>query len=111
MSGKVLKHSCVYSNFGKVAVDQNGDVLQWGVAYAPGISTPEFTLKGKNIRQVELSDDAVIALGKDGTIYNIPLSKQGQLEGKKPNESGWLGGSPSPISYRKINPPLGLNER
>ncbi|KAL7273217.1 hypothetical protein RUND412_003935 [Rhizina undulata] len=95
-----------------VAVTEDGDILQWGIAYAPGVETPEKTLTGKNIIKVELSDDRIFALGKDGKIYSLPQSKQIQLEGYKPIESSWVPGvtSESPIHYRLVKPELGTFE-
>jgi len=94
-------------------VDDRGDVLQWGDGYAKGLKVPEITLKGKNIERVLLSQDKIVALSKDKTVYSFPISKNLQQEGVKPRESSWIPGmsSESDISYRILNPELGYLER
>ena len=97
-----------------VAVDERGDVLQWGTGYAgDGIEVPETTLQGKNIDKVVISRDKVIALSRDGTVYSFPISKKYQLEGAKPIEPSWIPGlsSTARISYRKLKASLGYVEK
>lgn len=95
-----------------MAVNDKGDVLQWGNGYSSGIQIPETTLKGKNIERVVLSKDKVIALSKDKTIYTFPIAKEHQQGGTKPSESSWVPGmsSSSEISYRVLKPELGYFE-
>jgi alpha-tubulin suppressor-like RCC1 family protein len=87
--------------------------VQWGVRYAPDVRIPELSLRGKNITQVELSEDTVICLSKDGTVYTLPIGRQEQAIGVKPTESSLFGFSKtvSPVSYRKLAPPLKSGER
>ncbi|KAG0126917.1 hypothetical protein HOY82DRAFT_491248 [Tuber indicum] len=89
-----------------VAVTERGDLLQWGIAYADGVGTPEITLKGKNIVKVQLSQDRVFALSKDGTVYSLPMAKKYQLSGAKPSEASWIPGltSEANIHYRTLKP-------
>lgn len=97
-----------------VAVDERGDVLQWGCGYADdGIEVPAATLKGKNIGKVVVSKDKIIALSRDSTVYSLPISKKHQLEGAKPIESSWIPGlsSTAAISYRVLKPSLGYLEK
>ena len=96
-----------------MAVNDKGDVLQWGTAYAPGVLTPEPTLKGKNIASIALSKDKVIALSKDNQLYTFPISKDLQQSGVKHTESSWIPGrsSTSATSYRVLRPELGYLEK
>ncbi|RPB15288.1 RCC1/BLIP-II [Morchella conica CCBAS932] len=95
-----------------VAVNEKGDILQWGTGYAPDIKEPEKTLTGKDITTVEISGDRVFALSKDGKIYSLPMSKKDQTESTKLSESSWIPGvsSESKISYRLLKPELGYFE-
>jgi alpha-tubulin suppressor-like RCC1 family protein len=98
-----------------VAIDQKGDLLQWGVGFSPDCRRPVPTLKGKNLRSLTVSRDRIIALGDNGTVYSIPVSQDDQQTGPKPSESSsWLPfySWSSPISYRTLNPPdLTWNEK
>jgi alpha-tubulin suppressor-like RCC1 family protein len=96
-----------------VAVDDTGNILQWGTGYAADIKVPETTLRGKNIQRVVLTKDKIITLSEDKTIYSLPISKQYQQEGSKPSESSWIPGlsSTSDISYRILKPDLGYLEK
>jgi len=99
--------------YSSVAVTENGDLLQWGTAYADGIKTPEVTLTGKNILKAQLSQDRVFALSKDGTVYSLPMAKKYQLSGARPSEPSWIPGlsSEANIHYRTLKPELGYFER
>lgn len=94
-------------------MNDKGDILQWGVGYAPDIKAPEKTLAGKNITTVELSEDRVFALSKDGKVYSMPIAKKDQADGIKMPEPSWIPGlsSDSKISYRMLKPELGYFER
>ncbi|KAF8250271.1 RCC1/BLIP-II [Wilcoxina mikolae CBS 423.85] len=110
--GTLLRDLQLSHNAG-VAVNDKGDILQWGTGYSAGIKVPETTLKGKNIERVVLTKDKIIALSKDKTIYSLPISKQYQQEGFKPTESSWIPGlsSTSEISYRILKPDLSYLEK
>lgn len=85
----------------KAAVDDRGNVLLWGKAYSPDALVPEITLQGKNIKQVALSDDMILALSKDGSLYKFPITKELQRKN-----------NPSNITYRQMKPEgLGFFER
>lgn len=103
--GMLLKDMKLSRQFG-AAINQEGNLLQWGTGYAADCRKPEVTLKGKNLCSLTLSRDRVLALGKDGTVYSIPASQEEQLTGPKSQESSWLpfSSSTSPISYRKLEP-------
>lgn len=94
------------------AVLENGDLVQWGKGYSEDTTQPTVTLKGKDINQIAISRDRVIALSKNGTVYSIPASKSEQENGAKLSESSWIPGlgSQASISYR-ILCPQGLSGR
>ncbi|EPE03325.1 rrna processing protein [Ophiostoma piceae UAMH 11346] len=97
--GQVLRDLKLDQDVG-VAVTEGGDVVQWGIGFwgqdavpsapiwaklvkdskaakaaPPTVSLePAVTLKGKKIVKVALSNDRVIALGSNGTVYSIPMS-------------------------------------
>lgn len=103
------------------AIDEKGDLLQWGAAYAPNTKEPKYTLKGKNLVSCALSRDRIIALSASGDVYSIPVSADEQRKGPKPNaakSTGWMGwissagASKDDISYRLRTPSsLGLTEK
>ncbi|KAF1984128.1 RCC1/BLIP-II [Aulographum hederae CBS 113979] len=99
--GVLLRDLKLDKHFG-AAIDEKGDLLQWGAGYAPGITEPVATLKGKNLRSLALSRDRIICLGSNGTVYSIPVPLEEQQTGPKPREGGWnlFSGARSDISYR-----------
>lgn len=111
--GKLLRDIKLDRNFG-AAIDERGNLLQWGVGYAPDIKEPVTTLKGKNLSALTISKDRILGLSKSGKVYSIPVSAEDQEAGSKPSESSWIPfwhGS-SPISYRVISPKdLGYSEK
>ncbi|KAF2170653.1 hypothetical protein M409DRAFT_19468 [Zasmidium cellare ATCC 36951] len=111
--GKLLRDVKLDRNFG-AAIDEQGNLLQWGLGYAPDIREPVATLKGKNLIALTISKDRILGLGGNGKVYSIPVSAEEQQEGIKPSESSWIPfwhGS-SKISYRTISPKdLGYSEK
>lgn len=111
--GKLLRDVKLDRYFG-AAIDEKGDLYQWGTGYAPDIREPVKTLKGKNLIALTMSKDRIIGLGGNGKVYSIPASAEDQQNGAKPSESSWIpfwGGS-SKISYRLIAPQnLGYSEK
>lgn len=96
------------------AVLENGDLVQWGKGYSEDVLEPTVTFKGKNLQQIAISKDRVVALSKSGDVYSIPASKAEQENGVKPTESSWIPGlsSSSSISYRLLKPSgLGRGEK
>ncbi|KPI41368.1 Protein FMP25, mitochondrial [Cyphellophora attinorum] len=95
------------------AILENGDLVQWGKGYSPESTSPSVTLKGKDLKQIQISRDRIIALSKSGQVYSIPASKTDQEEQPKVSESSWIPfwGGTSHISYRKISPQLGYSEK
>ena len=88
------------------AILENGDLVQWGKGYSEDSAEPTVTLKGKNLKQIAISRDRIIALSKAGSVYSIPASKEVQENGPKLSESSWLPfmSSTASISYRNITP-------
>lgn len=103
--GKLLRDIKLDRNFG-AAVDEKGNLLQWGIGYAPDVKVPVETLKGKNLVSVTLSRDRILALSKSGKVYSVPASREEQEDGKKPRESSWVPflSSQSQIAYRTLEP-------
>lgn len=96
------------------AIDEYGNLLQWGTGYAPDCLEPTRTLRGKDLISLSLSRDRIIALSSSGKVYSVPVAKEEQEAGGKPSEASWIPfwHGRSPISYRRITPKdLGWNER
>ncbi|PSK42595.1 Protein FMP25, mitochondrial [Elsinoe australis] len=96
------------------AIDENGNLFQWGTGYAQDCTAPTKTLHGKDLVSLSLSRDRIIALSSGGKVYSVPVSREDQEAGNKPSEAGWIPfwNGKSPISYRKIAPKdLGWNEK
>ena len=109
--GKVLRDVKLDRHFG-AAIDINGDLIQWGTAYKQDIMTPEVTLQGRNLDQLCLSKNRILARSRDGRVYSVPVSHQDQEEGSKPTETSWIFWNwISPIAYREIKPKLETGER
>ncbi|TKA80238.1 hypothetical protein B0A55_04148 [Friedmanniomyces simplex] len=103
--GMLLRDIKLDRNFG-VAIDEQGNLLQWGNGYAPDTKEPVTTLKGKNLIALTTSRDRILALSKSGKLFSLPVSAEDQASGSKPTESSWLPfwSSTSPVSYRTISP-------
>jgi alpha-tubulin suppressor-like RCC1 family protein len=104
-NGKLLRDVKLDRNFG-AAIDERGNLIQWGNAFKPNLAEPQMTLKGKNLVRLAISKDRIIGLSSKGNVYSIPVSAEDQEAGTKPGEASWL---PfwtwrSPISYRSISP-------
>ncbi|KAJ9148648.1 hypothetical protein NKR23_g4850 [Pleurostoma richardsiae] len=111
--GQILRDLKLDSNFG-AAVTENGDLVQWGAAFSKENSTPEVTLKGKDITKLAISKDRILALSSGGSLFSLPVSKADQEKGEKQSESSWLPfwSGPSSISYRLLKPgKLNMGER
>lgn len=111
--GKLLRDIKLDRTFG-AAIDERGDLLQWGTAFSNETTQPTPTLKGKNLISLSLSRDRIIALSKSGDVYSVPVSQQEQRIGPKPASTSWIpfwGGS-NDVSYRLRTPQnLAWNER
>lgn len=103
--GKLLRDIKLDRNFA-AAIDEQGNLLQWGTGYAPDTKAPVQTLSGKNLVSLILSKDRIIALSKNGSVYSISASAEDQASGTKPTESSWIPfvSSSSRVAYRNITP-------
>jgi alpha-tubulin suppressor-like RCC1 family protein len=101
--GKLLRDIKLDRNFG-AAVTEDGDLLEWGVAYSADVNGPTPTLQGKNISKISISRDRILALSQSGQVYSISVSRNDQESGPKPQETTWFPfwTTRSPISYRKL---------
>ncbi|KAI2616746.1 RCC1/BLIP-II [Hypoxylon sp. NC1633] len=103
--GQLLRDIKLDREFG-AAVTENGDLVQWGTAFSVANPAPAETLKGKDLVKIEISRDRVIALGKNGTVYSVPVAGSDQSSGEKTHQSSWLSfwTSPETVHYREIKP-------
>ncbi|KAI1344511.1 regulator of chromosome condensation 1/beta-lactamase-inhibitor protein II [Xylariaceae sp. FL0016] len=103
--GQLLRDIKLDREFG-AAVTENGDLVQWGNGFSKENPTPVKTLKGKDLAKIEISRDRIIALGRNGTVYSLPVAASDQVDGAKPSQSSWLSfwSSPNTVSYRTLKP-------
>ncbi|CEJ56337.1 hypothetical protein PMG11_02545 [Penicillium brasilianum] len=111
-NGQVLRDFKVDEKSG-AAITEDGDLVQWGKGFSGTEYKPSKTLTGKNLKSLAISEDRIIALSSDGSVYSLPISKEEQKTGPKRRESSWVPfwGSQSGLSYRILNPNLGLGEK
>lgn len=110
--GKVLRDLKLEEQTG-AAISEEGDLIQWGKGFSETEFKPTKTLTGKDLISLCMSRDRIIALSSNGNVYSLPISKNDQESGPKPRESSWvpyLGGK-ARLSYRLLQPRLGLGER
>ena len=103
--GKLLRDVKLDRYFG-AAIDEKGNLVQWGTAFKQDVKEPVVTLNGKNLVSLSISRDRILGLSKNGKVYSIPVSAEEQEAGPKPGEATWI---PfwtwrSPVSYRAISP-------
>ncbi|KAF2149917.1 RCC1/BLIP-II [Myriangium duriaei CBS 260.36] len=103
--GQLLRDIKLDRMFG-AAIDEAGNLLQWGTEYAQDCAQPTVTLRGKDLVSLQLSRDRILGLSSSGKVYSVPVSKQDQEAGPKPSEAGWIPfwAGKSRISYRTIGP-------
>lgn len=89
-----------------VAINERGDLLQWGTGFSDDHANPVVTLKGKDLIAINISRDRIIALAKEGTVYSVPIAKHEQESGAKASQSSWIPfwSSTSSISFRYLHP-------
>ncbi|KAF2641602.1 mitochondrial protein-like protein Fmp25 [Massarina eburnea CBS 473.64] len=101
-------------NFG-AAIDERGDLLQWGAAFSKDTTQPTPTLKGKNLKSLALSRDRILALSSSGDVFSVPVSQEEQQSGPKPASTFWIpfwSSVSNKISYRTRTPAnLAWNEK
>lgn len=110
--GQVLRDLKIDEKSG-AAITANGDLIQWGKGFSESDYKPAKTLTGKNLTSLSLSENRIIALSSNGTVYSLPISKADQGTGPKAQESSWIpfwAGQAS-LSYRVLTPALGLGEK
>jgi alpha-tubulin suppressor-like RCC1 family protein len=103
--GVLLRDIKLDRNFA-AAIDERGDLLQWGTAFSKETTQPTRTLTGKNLASLAISRDRIIALSLSGEVYSIPVSQEEQTSGDKPVSTSWIPfwGSSNNISYRTRTP-------
>ncbi|KAH3679217.1 hypothetical protein WICPIJ_008686 [Wickerhamomyces pijperi] len=74
--GKTLRDVHV-GEFSGVAVDSNGDLIQWGRGFNND-NVPQYSIKGQNITKATISNGVIYALTKKGEILTLPESDQAQ---------------------------------
>lgn len=104
--GMILRDIKLDQDFG-AAVNENGDLLQWGVGYSKDTSIPTVTLKGKNLTSISFSRDRILGLTRDGSVYSVPVSKAEQESESKVSESSSIPfwSSTTSVGCRKIQIP------
>ncbi|EME40321.1 hypothetical protein DOTSEDRAFT_74953 [Dothistroma septosporum NZE10] len=102
---KLLRDIKLDRNFG-AAIDEQGNLLQWGIGYAPDVKEPVITMKGKNLVSLSISKDRILGLAGNGKVYSIPVSQEDQQSGTKISESSWIPfwSGRSSIAYRDLTP-------
>lgn len=110
--GQVLRDFKVDEKSG-AAITENGDLIQWGKGFSESEFKPTKTLTGKNLTSLSLSENRIIALSSNGTVYSIPVSKVDQGTGPKAWEGSWMPfwAGQARVSYRVLRPALGLAEK
>lgn len=103
--GMLIRDIKLDRNFG-AAISETGDLIQWGADFSQSNPNPTITLRGKDLRKIEISRDRIIALSSSGRVYSIPSKQDEQLSGPKLLESSWFPfwNSRSSLSYRTIHP-------
>ncbi|KJZ76787.1 hypothetical protein HIM_03664 [Hirsutella minnesotensis 3608] len=105
---QLLRDLKLTRDFG-AAINENGDLVQWGLGYSSENPKPETTLKGKDLIKIQVSADRVIALSRKGTVYSVPSAREDQQGGAKREESAsswslWSSGGRETISFRTLTP-------
>ncbi|KAL9078607.1 MAG: hypothetical protein Q9157_002490 [Trypethelium eluteriae] len=103
--GRLLRDLKLDRFFG-AAIDEKGNLLQWGTSFSPSSSNPTLTLQGKNLQSLAISRDRIFGMSKDGRVYSVPVAQEDQERDSKPLESTWIPfwKSRSKIGYRQIKP-------
>ncbi|ROT35824.1 RCC1/BLIP-II [Sodiomyces alkalinus F11] len=91
--GQLLRDIKLTQGFG-AAVTEKGDVVQWGLGCCKDDPSPVETLKGKDITKITVSDDRIVALSSNGSVYAIPAERVDQNPGAKlepqAQKSSWV---------------------
>ncbi|KAI1198772.1 regulator of chromosome condensation 1/beta-lactamase-inhibitor protein II [Nemania serpens] len=114
--GQLIRDMKLDREFG-AAITERGDLVQWGTGFSAENPAPTPTLRGKDLVRLEISKDRVIALGKDGSVYSLPVAQADQrassaTAGGSPASSWSFWSGPSDTNYRRLKPNgLGWGER
>ncbi|KAE8152704.1 regulator of chromosome condensation 1/beta-lactamase-inhibitor protein II [Aspergillus avenaceus] len=110
--GQVLRDLKLSDKSG-AAIAENGDLIQWGKGYSESDYKPTKTLTGKNLTSLCMSSDRILALSSDGNVYSLPIARDDQCGGRKPNEKSWVPfwSGTANVSYRALQPSLKLGEK
>ncbi|EAW09687.1 putative mitochondrial protein Fmp25 [Aspergillus clavatus NRRL 1] len=110
--GEVLRDLKLGEKSG-AAITEKGDLVQWGKGYSDTDFKPTRTLIGKDLTSVCMSNDRILALASNGSVYSLPIAKNDQESGRKPKESSWLPfqSFAAGVSYRLLEPALKLGEK
>ncbi|KAI1504112.1 regulator of chromosome condensation 1/beta-lactamase-inhibitor protein II [Biscogniauxia marginata] len=103
--GQLLRDLKLDREFG-AAITEKGDLVQWGTAFSKTDPTPVATLKGKDLVKVAISQDRIIALGRNGSVYSLPVASSDQSPSNKTKQSSWLPfwSAPDTVNYRLLRP-------
>lgn len=103
---QVLRDLKLTQQFG-AAVNEKGDLVQWGLGFSHANPKPTTTLQGKDLVKIEVSMDSILALGRNGNVYSIPSSRNDQDGGAKQTQSRgwslWSSGAEA-VSFRTLTP-------
>ncbi|TID26241.1 hypothetical protein CANINC_002773 [Pichia inconspicua] len=81
-------------------INHKGDLYQWGLGYNGDSKKP--TLKGKHLKRVQISNNAVYVLAENGDVLYLPENAELQKE-IRTKEKGWLGSYDVNYSKLQIN--------
>lgn len=81
-------------------INDKGDLYQWGAGFGGDSKVP--TVKGKNLKKVQISNSTVYALCDNGEVLYLPENAELQKDVHE-KEKGWLGSYG--VSYFKLNVP------
>ncbi|KAL0947109.1 hypothetical protein HGRIS_013245 [Hohenbuehelia grisea] len=94
-------------------IDARGDVYQWGEGFSrTHHGKPTQTLRGKNIEQLQLTENRVYALSASGHVYALEASASKQeLSAGAPTpasapwwSTGWMWGEEESVDFVQITP-------
>lgn len=105
---QLLRDLKLTQEFG-AAVTEKGDLVQWGLGFSKTNPAPVTTLRGKDLVKLDVSEDRIIALAKNGSVFSIPSSRDDQQGGIKPEGKGsswslWSSGNSEAINFRSLTP-------
>ncbi|KAK3385016.1 regulator of chromosome condensation 1/beta-lactamase-inhibitor protein II [Podospora didyma] len=75
--GQLLRDLKLDRDFG-AAINEKGDLVQWGIGYSRASKVPTITLKGKDLVKLAVSRDRILALSSGGSLYSLPVASSDQ---------------------------------